>query len=104
MKAITRAALAVLLFGVPFAFTSAIAGALGLLLSPFYGTSTYARNLIRASDKQAATLLGFEGRATISAECGASTCRACALLCRMLDWIQKGHCEGAALREGTKKP
>lgn len=104
MKAITRAALAVLLFGVPFAFTSAIAGALGLLLSPLYGSSTYAKNLLRASDKQAATLLGFDGRATISAECGARDCRFCRWLCRLLDVFQKGHCAGAAEREGTRQP
>lgn len=104
MKGAARAVAAVALLGIPFAATSVVAGVVGLLVSPLYGTRAYPKNLLRASDKQAAALLGFDGRATISAECGASTCRACALLCRMLDWIQKGHCEGAALREGTKKP
>lgn len=104
MKGAARALAAFVLLGVPFAITSVLAGLAGLVLSPLYGVNEYAKNLLRAADKHAAAFLGFDGRSTISAECGASTCRACALLCRALDWIQKGHCEGAALREGTKKP
>lgn len=60
----------------------------------------YAKNILRAKDKLAAALLGWGGQYTISAECGASECRFCKLLCRFLDMIQPGHCAGAARNEG----
>lgn len=95
---------AFLLLGLPFALTSAIAAAAGLIVSPLYGRDDYATNLMRAADKYAAAFLGWSGRYTISAECGARDCRFCRWLCALLDRIQKGHCAGAAEREGTTKP
>lgn len=60
----------------------------------------YAKNILRAKDKLAAALLGLgDGTRTVSAECGRSECRACMLICKLLDWVQPGHCKGAAARE-----
>jgi len=100
VKGAARAVAAVALLGIPFAATSIVAGVVGLLVSPLYGTRAYPKNLLRASDKQAAALLGFDGRATISAECGASECKLCRAVCALLNMIDNGHCEGASRREG----
>lgn len=61
----------------------------------------YARNCLRALDKAAAAYLGFSGRYTVSAECGASLTpvwRALGLVIDLL--LGKGHCREAAVREG----
>ena len=60
----------------------------------------YAKNILRAKDKLAAALLGWSGRYTVSAECGASDCQFCRAVCLLLNLIDKGHCEGASKREG----
>lgn len=62
----------------------------------------YAKNILRAQDKTMAALLGWTGRYTVSAECGAGKepCRFCRWVCALLDLIQPGHCAGAAKREG----
>lgn len=61
----------------------------------------YAKNILRAKDKLAASLIGWSGNNTVSAECGARPdCRICSMLCRFLDLIQPGHCLGAAKKEG----
>ncbi len=93
---------AFVLLGIPFAVTSALAAIAGLIVSPLYGRDEYAKNLMRAADKHAAAFLGWSGRYTVSAECGSRDCRFCRWLCRLLDVFQKGHCAGAAEREGTK--
>ena len=57
----------------------------------------YANNVLTALDRLMAALLGWSGRHTVSAECGASKCAFC--------WWVRGllgvrHCVGAALDEG----
>ena len=52
-------------------------------------------------DKQAARLLGWSGRHTISAECGRPLQRHC-VLCRVIrKWFGDQHCEQAARDEGV---
>lgn len=59
----------------------------------------YARNCLRALDKAAASYLGFSGRYTVSAECGASAkWRALGFVIDLL--LGNGHCADAAKREG----
>ncbi len=88
------------LLAIPFGLTAIIAAAIAPVAAWFYGVSEYAKNLLRAMDRLGAAVFGFSGRYTVSAECGASDCAVCRLLCRFLDLIQPGHCAGAAKREG----
>lgn len=95
---------ALLVLWLPFAVLSIVAIPVALWALAT-GEWVYAKNILRAKDKIAAALLGWSGDHTISAECGADTgCRFCRVVCWLLNKIQPGHCEGAALREGTKKP
>lgn len=90
---------ALLLLWLPFSIAAvlAIPVALWALVTEEW---EYAKNILRAMDCTTAALFGRSGRYTVSAECGASDCVACRLLCRFLDLIQPGHCAGAAKREG----
>lgn len=90
---------AMLVLWLPFSVLSVVAIPVALwALST--GEWEYAKNILRAMDCTTAALFGRSGRYTVSAECGASDCAACRLLCRFLDLIQPGHCAGAATREG----
>lgn len=62
----------------------------------------YAKKLLKLLDKLCAGVLGFSGEYTISAECGRAECRFCKVVCWLLDFIQPGHCKGAAEREGKQ--
>ena len=78
---------------------------IGVLVAPFAALLDewdYAKDLARAMDKLGAASLGWGGDFTISAECGSrrARCRFCRVVCRVLDWVQPGHCGGAAKREG----
>lgn len=57
----------------------------------------YASSVLRAMDRLMAAVVGFDGRNTLSAECGADMeCRACAALCKVLALLDPGpppHCE-----------
>lgn len=57
-----------------------------------------AGKILHAMDCQAAANIGYNGRATISKECGRQHDKTtfCRRLCRWLDWADNGHCE----REG----
>lgn len=96
--------LALLLLAVPFGLTAILAAALGLVIWPWYGRVAWVNNVLRTMDMLGAAVLGIgDGRHTVSAECGARPdCKLCALLCRFLDLFQKGHCAGAAEKEGIK--
>lgn len=90
------------LLALPFGITAAIAAVIAPFAAPFYGVSAWVRNVFRAMDCLGAAVLGFTGRHTVSAECGARPgCVLCGLLCRFLDWVQPGHCAGAAKAEGV---
>lgn len=97
MKAV-RVLVALLVLWVPFSFAAIVA--IPVSLVALFTEWEYAKNILRAKDKMAAALLGWSGRYTISAECGKSECRFCKVVCKFLDMIQPGHCEGAAKREG----
>lgn len=61
----------------------------------------YAKDLGRGMDRLGAAALGWGGDYTISAECGSrrTDCRFCRVVCRLLDFVQPGHCAGAAQHE-----
>jgi len=95
-------AVALLVLWLPFSVTAILAivlAPLALLVDEW----AYGKDLLRAMDKLGAALLGWGGRYTVSAECGArrSDCRLCRFVCRLLDLIDPGHCKGAAEREGA---
>lgn len=93
---------ALLVLWLPFSVLSVVAIPVALWALAT-GEWDYAKNILRAMDCTAAALFGRSGRYTVSAECGARKgCVLCGLLCRFLDLIQKGHCEGAAKREGIE--
>lgn len=91
---------AILLLWLPFSVTSALAVPIALFAIAVE-ENVYAKDVLRAMDRLGAALLGWSGRYTVSAECGASKCAFCALICKVLDMVQKGHCQGAAAREGN---
>lgn len=57
----------------------------------------YGKNLLGGMDRCAASLLGLDGKYTISAHCGVGRLP---WLRPLLELIQPGHCEGAAKNEG----
>jgi hypothetical protein len=59
-----------------------------------------AGNIFRAMDCLAAAQIGYDGRKTVSKECGMQHKKSsfCRKLCPMLDWADDGHCE----REGKE--
>lgn len=65
------------------------------LLTP--GTQLY--KVAFAVDRFIATLFGFPGNKTLSAECGASTALGCKCLCKAMDILEKDHCQKAAENE-----
>jgi hypothetical protein len=84
---------------IPFSL-AAIACVLISLYAILAENNVYAKNMLRAMDKLTASLFGFDGYHTLSAECGASSCKPCEWLCWFLGKIQPGHCVGAARDEG----
>ena len=90
---------ALLVLWLPFSLAAIIA--IPVSLVAVFLEWDYAKNILRAKDKLAAALLGWDGRRTLSAECGASDCRFCRAICWTLNWIDHGHCAGAAAREGA---
>jgi hypothetical protein len=71
----------------------------GLLALPFGRRArNYASRIFRSHNRAAATLLGFDGRSTISSECGRRDCRACRVLCRILAYVLQhpNHCQEEA--------
>ncbi len=69
------------------------AGLVGLAL----GQTQYASNISRAMDALLAAMLGWDGRSTVSKECGRSSCRFCRWLCALLHLVlERNHCAKAA--------
>ena len=88
------------LLAIPFSLTAIAAAPVMLVAAWRYESSPYAKNLLRTADRLGAAFLGLgDGTRTVSAECGRSQCRMCMLICKLLDWVQPGHCKGAADRE-----
>lgn len=63
--------------------------------------SVYAKDVMRCMDKLLASLFGWSGYYTLSAELHYAD-GAWVYLRRFLDWIQAGHCEQSAFNEGLK--
>lgn len=89
----------ILLLWIPFTIGCIAAGVVSLLAILFDWTD-YGKNVLRAMDKTLAAVLGFSGFFTLSAECGVSNEKPWVWLRWLLDRIQPGHCEGAAIKEG----
>ena len=91
---------AVFVLWLPFSIASLLS--VPIVLAAVFTSRGYAKDCLRAQDKLMAALLGWGGAYTVSAECGSrrKDCRFCTLVCRALNLIQPGHCEGAAKNEG----
>lgn len=90
---------ALLVLWLPFSLAALVA--IPVSLFAIFFEWEYAKNILRAKDKLAAALLGWSGRYTVSAECGAAVdCRFCRAVCALLNRLDPGHCAGAAKREG----
>lgn len=78
-----------------FSFASALAGLIGLAALPF--RLQYTANVMHSMDMLLAALFGWNGRSTVSKECGKSDCRFCRVLCRILNVIlERDHCKKEA--------
>lgn len=76
-----------------FAFAAMLAGVWGLLSVPMTMSFDRLSRITVAMDRLAAAMLGWDGRSTISKECGGDDCRFCRVLCRVLNYVlQKDHC------------
>lgn len=72
---------------------------LGLIVMTALG-SVWAKNVFRAGDKTLAAILGFQGYATLSAECGAGSSAGCDFGRAVIDAVcGEGHCAKAARDE-----
>lgn len=61
----------------------------------------WGKDILRAMDKLGASVLGYSGVYTLSAECGKSECKPCKFMCAFLDLIDYNHCAKAAKKEGV---
>ena len=98
MNPLTKLAV-ILVLWLPFslgALLSVVFSLAAILLDEY----TYAKNILRAMDKTLASVLGFSGFYTLSAECGVADTQPWVALRWVLDKIQPGHCECAAQNEG----
>lgn len=72
----------------------------GLLL----GRTRYAANIMHSQDMLLAAVLGWDGRSTVSKECGrqilaGTPCRFCRFVCGLTHrFLEKLHCEKEAAR------
>lgn len=79
-----------------FSFAACFAGAAGFI-GLCLGRTRYASNVCQALDRLLAALLGWDGAATVSKECGRTDCSFCRVLCRVLDvLLERGHCRREA--------
>lgn len=93
---IVKTLLAILLLWLPFSLAALVAIPV-LLFGILTGDESIWRPTGRAMDKLLATLFGFSGYFTLSAELGASA--EYQWLRKFLDWLQPGHCADAAKNE-----
>lgn len=93
-KKALAAALILAVFGIANSFATLMV--LGALLM---GKTKYASRVVHAMDCLAAAQVGYDGRSTISKECGRQHDKTsfCRRICRWIDWADEGHCD----REGA---
>lgn len=89
----------ILILWLPFSLGCAMA-IVTSLFAILFEHNIYGKNVLRAMDKVLASVLGFSGYYTLSAECGVTEKQPWLLLKTLLNLIQPGHCEGAAKNEG----
>lgn len=88
----------VIVLYVVFSIASALAGVWGVLTLLTGDTSRISR-ICHAMDRVLAAMLGWDGRSTVSKECGTDDCKFCAVLCRILHrLLEPYHCEKEAAR------
>lgn len=83
-----------------FTVTSMLAGLVGLL-SLLTGSTKAISRITHAMDVLAAAQLSiffpsWDGRSTVSNECGRTDCSFCKYLCSILNLAQEDHCKKAA--------
>ena len=84
---------------VVFSMAAALAGVAGLV-GLAAGRTAYVSRICRAMDALLAAMLGWDGRSTVSKECGRSDCRFCRALCAVLNVIlERGHCAKEAAND-----
>jgi uncharacterized protein (DUF697 family) len=87
-----------------FSVASALAGVVGLV-GLCFGRTRYISHICRAMDCTLAAMFGYDGRSTVSKECGrkliaGKPCTFCDVLCELLHRaLEKAHCE----KEGTRE-
>lgn len=92
----------ILILWLPFSIGCAVAIVISLA-AILLEENDYGKNLLRAMDKVLAAVMGRSGFYTLSAECGVIDAFPFAQIRRLLDAIQRGHCEGSAINEGLLK-
>jgi hypothetical protein len=83
-----------------FSITSMFAGVVGFA-GLLIGRTRYIANVMHSMDMLLAAMLGWDGRSTVSKECGreivwqiVKPCRFCRVICRLLDFfIKVDHCK-----------
>jgi hypothetical protein len=92
------AVLAAVALYVLFSFTAMFAGLQGLLVMLFRPRMT--SNIMHSMDMLLAAQLGWNGRSTVSKECGlelqGQPTKFCSILCAVLSKVDKDHCEKEA--------
>lgn len=91
--------LAILILWLPFSLAAVVAIPV-LLWALATDRESVWRPVGRAMDRLLATLLGFSGNYTLSAELGDSV--RYQWLRKFLDWIKPDHCHQSAVNEGLK--
>jgi hypothetical protein len=83
-----------------FSLASALAGVVGIVVGLVKRDAQYTANVMHTMDMLLAALLGWDGRSTVSKECGRSSCRFCRVICAVLNVIlERDHCAKEARRQ-----
>lgn len=86
---------------VVFWVASTLSG-LAALVALLLGRTRQAGDIVHSMDMTLAAVLGWDGRSTVSRECGKEVaegkpCAFCRRVCAFLDrWLETGHCEKEA--------
>lgn len=87
------------MFSIAAAFAGVI-GLVGLAVDVARGRGArHTANIMHSMDMLLAAILGWDGRSTVSKECGRSACRFCRLVCAVLHRVlERDHCAKEAQR------
>jgi hypothetical protein len=100
MKTLIIILVAIFVLWLPFSLASI--SSVFIAFWAVFSDQNYAKDILRTQDKLMSALFGWGGEYTVSAECGSRrrNCVFCKSICKILNFIQPGHCEGAAKNEG----